>query len=80
MTDQYSFRPPRGSHAMRRSVAEAIKAAEQPGVTELVPDVRASDVVYVVCSRSAWTKLLAAAVKHSGCERTGDRRRKLFER
>lgn len=78
MADQYSFRPPRGSHAMRRSVAVAIKASEQPGVTELVDDIREGAVVYVVCTRAAWTKLLAAAVKHSGCERKGDRRRLLF--
>lgn len=78
--DPYSFRPPRGSHAMRAGVAYAIGAASFAGVEQIVPDVRHADVVYIVCDRSAWTKLLAAATRYSGCERKGDRRLALFDR
>lgn len=77
--DPYSFRPPQGSHAMRANVAEAIGAAEHEGVERVVADVRHADVVYLVCSRSAWFSLTAKAARYNGNQRKGDRRRALFD-
>ncbi len=76
----YSFRPAKGSHAMRKDVAEAIGAATFPGVKSIAADPRATDVVYITCDRSAWFRLLALATRHSGNERKGDRRQALFTR
>lgn len=76
--DPYSFRPPKGAKPMKRSVAEAIGAAAHPGVSETVDDPRAADVIYLICDRLTWAKLQAAAARHSGNQRSGDRRRLLF--
>lgn len=78
--DPYSFRVPKDGHAMRRSVAEAIDAANIKGVKGVVPDPRAGEVVYVRCSRELWRAILAKAALHSGNERKGDRRAKLYEK
>jgi len=72
------FKVPKNGHAIRKSVATAINVAWIDGVKAVVQDPHLDDTVYIVCDRSTWNEILVRAAKHSGNERSGDRRSLLF--
>lgn len=61
---------PKG-RAMRGPVARAIGVEQMEGVRRVLQD-QYDDIVYVLCTPTAWAEIQARAAKHTGVEHTGE--------